>query len=112
MGELFGLTRDGDLHRVRVPLSGGVAQLVRALPCHGRGYGFEPRHSRHFRYRDCLPVAATARNVARLSDSLQMRVFESGLIFQPVTHHPVHPNVRQPDQSKPRKRTLSGKPED
>ena len=26
---------------------GGVAQLVRALPCHGRGYGFEPRHSRH-----------------------------------------------------------------
>ena len=30
-----------------VPLRGGVAQLVRALPCHGRGYGFEPRHSRH-----------------------------------------------------------------
>ena len=30
------------------PLSGGVAQLVRALPCHGRGYGFEPRRSRHF----------------------------------------------------------------
>src|ERR1039457_7080865 len=27
--------------------SGGVAQLVRALPCHGRGYGFEPRRSRH-----------------------------------------------------------------
>ena len=26
---------------------GGVAQLVRALPCHGRGYGFESRHSRH-----------------------------------------------------------------
>ena len=26
---------------------GGVAQLVRALPCHGRGYGFEPRRSRH-----------------------------------------------------------------
>ena len=21
--------------------------MVRALPCHGRGYGFEPRHSRH-----------------------------------------------------------------
>lgn len=24
----------------------GVAQLVRALPCHGRGYGFESRRSR------------------------------------------------------------------
>ena len=22
--------------------------MDRALPCHGRGYGFEPRHSRHF----------------------------------------------------------------
>ena len=29
---------------------GGVAQLVRALPCHGRGYGFEPRRSRHSFY--------------------------------------------------------------
>lgn len=29
------------------PVCGGVAQLVRALPCHGRGYGFEPRRSRH-----------------------------------------------------------------
>ena len=28
--------------------SGGVAQLVRALPCHGRGCGFESRRSRHF----------------------------------------------------------------
>ena len=29
-----------------LPLSGGVAQLVRALPCHGRGRGFESRRSR------------------------------------------------------------------
>jgi hypothetical protein len=38
---------------------GGVAQLVRALPCHGRGYGFEPRRSRHFSSGmmfDCIPV--------------------------------------------------------
>ena len=24
--------------------------MVRALPCHGRGYGFEPRHSRHLAF--------------------------------------------------------------
>jgi hypothetical protein len=28
-------------------LFGDVAQLVRALPCHGRGRGFEPRRPRH-----------------------------------------------------------------
>jgi hypothetical protein len=37
------------LHKVlwiRV-VTGDVAQLVRALPCHGRGRGFEPRRPRH-----------------------------------------------------------------
>jgi hypothetical protein len=29
-------------------LSGGVAQMVRALACHARGRGFKSRHSRHF----------------------------------------------------------------
>ena len=28
--------------------SGALAQLVRALPCHGRGCGFEPRRLRGF----------------------------------------------------------------
>ncbi len=32
----------------RTNARGGVAQLVRALPCHGRGRGFESRRSRHF----------------------------------------------------------------
>ena len=41
------------------PLSGGVAQLVRALPCHGRGYGFEPRRSRHFSVRVPSPSIRT-----------------------------------------------------
>ena len=30
---------------------GDVAQLVRALPCHGRGRGFEPRRPRHTKQR-------------------------------------------------------------
>jgi hypothetical protein len=37
------------LHRSKLlkMQSGDVAQLVRALPCHGRGRGFEPRRPRH-----------------------------------------------------------------
>ena len=42
----FRLTLTGHFPTVCLP-RGGVAQLVRALPCHGRGYGFEPRRSRH-----------------------------------------------------------------
>src|SRR5436853_92248 len=51
----------GDIAYFRAPLNGGVAQLVRALPCHGRGSGFEPRHSRHlftrylWAFGDCPP---------------------------------------------------------
>jgi hypothetical protein len=30
---------------------GDVAQLVRALPCHGRGRWFEPSRPRHFKER-------------------------------------------------------------
>ena len=54
---------------------GGVAQLVRALPCHGRGYGSEPRRSRHsdwllfsparavcFRVADCSPIGREMRD--------------------------------------------------
>ena len=33
--------------RTQQVFSGDVAQLVRALPCHGRGRGFEPRRPRH-----------------------------------------------------------------
>ena len=34
-------------HLHRLQLCGSVAQLVRALPCHGRGRGFESRRVRH-----------------------------------------------------------------
>src|SRR4051794_36025246 len=35
------------LHRPRFLIFGAVAQLVRALPCQGRGHGFESRQLRH-----------------------------------------------------------------
>ena len=35
---------------------GGVAQLVRALACHARGRGFEPRHSRQ-QFNICAALA-------------------------------------------------------
>ena len=34
---------------------GDVAQLVRALPCHGRGRGFEPRRPRQIQ-KDLSPI--------------------------------------------------------
>ena len=33
-------------YRLYIGVYAGVAQLVRALPCHGRGCGFESRHLR------------------------------------------------------------------
>lgn len=38
---------------VQIPFSpqGVVAQLVRALPCHGKGCGFKSRQSRHLSYQ-------------------------------------------------------------
>src|ERR1043166_803307 len=42
------LTHSGVFTTLPPRLCGGVAQLVRALPCHGRGYGSEPRRSPHF----------------------------------------------------------------
>ena len=38
---------------------GDVAQLVRALPCHGRGRGFEPRRPRHTFQRSYSELAET-----------------------------------------------------
>jgi glycosyltransferase involved in cell wall biosynthesis len=67
---------------VIAPHCGGVAQLVRALPCHGRGCGFEPRRSRHLlgeltfhgrRMRVCLdiqPALAQRAGVGRYTRML------------------------------------------
>jgi hypothetical protein len=40
-------------------IAGDVAQLVRALPCHGRGRGFEPRRPRHTFQMIYLELAET-----------------------------------------------------
>src|ERR1051325_7278535 len=48
----------------RTHARGGVAQLVRALPCHGRGRGFESRRSRHLinNLAAVVPACETARS--------------------------------------------------
>src|ERR1700687_6356101 len=39
---------DSAHHCDAIPFSGDVVQLVRTLPCHGRGREFESRRPRHF----------------------------------------------------------------
>ena len=57
-------------------LSGDVAQLVRALPCHGRGRGFEPRRPRHSFHEawERMALAAPTHNPARDLVSLLERL--------------------------------------
>src|ERR1039458_6488790 len=58
--------------------SGDVVQLVRTLPCHGRGRGFESRRPRQF-------FQALARNwqIASWSNLVQL-----GQCLSLVEHHP------------------------
>src|SRR4249919_3867111 len=65
----------------RTNARGGVAQLVRALPCHGRGRGFESRRSRHFindlaMILDCPAGAVLGPRMAR----------QAGRILGPLGH--------------------------
>ena len=43
---LFSLTNPDRIDTIVYATQGTVVQLVRALPCHGRSCGFEPRQSR------------------------------------------------------------------
>jgi hypothetical protein len=40
---------------------GDVVQLVRTLPCHGRGREFESRRPRHFFYQSSAPALVSVR---------------------------------------------------
>src|SRR5271155_5584356 len=53
------------------PFSGDVVQLVRTLPCHGRGREFESRRPRHFFH-------ALRRNRQKLSWSSLVQIKRSG----------------------------------
>ena len=44
---------------------GDVAQLVRALPCHGRGRGFEPRRPRQI-LKNLLESGAQGKGLIRV----------------------------------------------
>ena len=55
------------IHRV-ASSCGDVAQLVRALPCHGRGRGFEPRRPRHTFQMSCSELAELNRGAKELQN--------------------------------------------
>src|SRR5712671_5437113 len=50
---------DSAHHCDATPFSGDVVQLVRTLPCHGRGREFESRRPRHSFQKSCTNFAAT-----------------------------------------------------
>jgi hypothetical protein len=49
-------------HPCAIPFSGDVVQLVRTLPCHGRGREFESRRPRHFFHALAESLASRRRN--------------------------------------------------
>src|SRR5580692_9844183 len=88
-------------------LSGDVVQLVRTLPCHGRGREFESRRPRHF-------LQALTRNRQKPSWSILVQIERNGpknrslfgllgpiLVHELsncrllVQHHPYHLALRQ-----------------
>ena len=46
-------------HPCAIPFSGDVVQLVRTLPCHGRGREFESRRPRHSFQKSCTDFDET-----------------------------------------------------
>ena len=74
--------------------SGDVAQLVRALPCHGRGRGFEPRRPRHtfqktYGIYGTLVTSKSGSDKGPLrSDASFLRVHLTRVLTHARNHHP------------------------
>jgi hypothetical protein len=56
---------DSAHHPCATPFSGDVVQLVRTLPCHGRGREFESRRPRHSFQRSCFNFGQTIEDAKR-----------------------------------------------
>jgi hypothetical protein len=76
--------------RLKENNSGDVAQLVRALPCHGRGRGFEPRRPRHtfqstygmFGYQVTIKSGFNIGSIRTCTGFLSVQIARAG-----IAHH-------------------------
>ena len=82
--------------------------MVRALPCHGRGYGFEPRHSRHFPNKngafEADPAFQADRQTVRqsnTSNTSNARRRFTRVELTPEIYDPIDPSEVEPLRTEP-----------